>query len=153
MLTETKSTWLFTDDWHSLVLTTVALSSSSTWCSSSWAGLDSVRLNYNPWLKGTLQLSGKKIAKFRWSCDSFCVHKLQETTFICNIAIHNLGLHYCMWQLFYVSQLSTFLCIILIANVFIEYWNWDLLYERLHLRTFVCIIATFDWQCLYVLSQ
>ena len=83
----------------------------------------------------------------RRSCDSFCVHKLQETTFVCNIAIDNFCLHYCIWQLFFIPQLSTFLCIILIANVFIEYYNWDLLYERLHLRTFVCIIAIFDWQC------
>ena len=77
----------------------------------------------------------------RRSCDSFCVHKLQETTFVCNIAIDNFCLHYCIWQLFFVPQLSTSLCIILIADVFIEYCNWDLLYERLHLRTFVCIIA------------
>ena len=74
----------------------------------------------------------------RRSCDSFCVHKLQKTTFV---AIDNFCLHYCIWQLFFVPQLSTFLCNILIANVFIEYCNWDLLYERLHLITFVCIIA------------
>ena len=37
----------------------------------------------------------RKIAILRQSCDSFCVHKLQETTFVCNIAIDNFCLHYC----------------------------------------------------------
>ena len=82
----------------------------------------------------------------RRSCDSFCVHKLQETTFVCNIAIDKFCLHYCILQLFFVQQLSTFLCIILIANVF--YWLLQLRsIVWAHLRTFVCIIAIFDWQC------
>ena len=59
-----------------------------------------------------------KIAKLRRSYDSFCVYKLQETTFVCNIAIDNFCLHYCIWQLFIFLQLSTFLRIILIANFF-----------------------------------
>ena len=32
-----------------------------------------------------------KISKLRQSCDSFCVHNLQETTFICIIAIENIS--------------------------------------------------------------
>ena len=74
----------------------------------------------------------QKIAKLRRSCDSFCVHKLQETTFVCNIAIDKFCLHYCILQLFFVQQLSTFLCIILIANVF--YW-------LLQLRSIVWAVA------------
>ena len=48
---------------------------------------------------GRLRGTGKrpqvsKIAKFRQSCDNFCVQKLQETTFVCTIAIDNFFLHY-----------------------------------------------------------
>ena len=34
----------------------------------------------------------KKIAKLRQICDSFCVPNLEETTFVCIIAIDNFGL-------------------------------------------------------------
>ena len=41
-----------------------------------------------------------KIAKLRQSCDSFCVHNLQETTFVCTIETYNFWLHYCIWKHF-----------------------------------------------------
>ena len=54
----------------------------------------------------------------RQSCDSFCVHNLQETTFVCTIATYNFCLHYCNWKhfkhysncwlLFALLQLPTF---------------------------------------------
>ena len=39
--------------------------------------------------------NGQKIVKLRQSCDSFCVHNMQETTFVCTIATDNFCLHYC----------------------------------------------------------
>ena len=35
-----------------------------------------------------------------YSCDSFCVHNLQETTFVCTIATDNFCLHLCNWKHF-----------------------------------------------------
>ena len=40
------------------------------------------------------QRKERKIAKLRKSCDSFCVHKMHETTFVCLFAIDNFCLHY-----------------------------------------------------------
>ena len=57
-----------------------------------------------------------KISILRQSCYSFCVHNLQETTFVCTIATYNFCLHYCNWKHF--KHLLTFVCLIAIANVF-----------------------------------
>ena len=63
-----------------------------------------------------------KILILRQSCDSFCVHNLQETTFVCTTTLDNFCLHYCNQQkLFYaLLQLLTFVCTIAIASVL---WN------------------------------
>ena len=45
-------------------------------------------------------------------------------------------------------RLLAFVCLIAIANVLLEYCNWNLFYERLHLRTFVCIIIF--WLTMFV---
>ena len=61
-----------------------------------------------------------KIAKLRQSCDSFCVHKLQETTlfallqqitFVCRTAIENI---------LSTTPIVYFVCLIAIANIFME---------------------------------
>ena len=78
---------------------------------------------------------------FKNFCMRYCNYWL--TMFVCAITIDIfyglLNLISCLhlWNL----QLSY------LIMFFIDYYNWDLLYERLHLRTFVCIIAIFDWQC------
>ena len=62
-------------------------------------------------LKKIWKFGEKKIAKLRQSCDSFCVHNMHETTFVCTIAINNVCLHYYNWQhLFALLQLITFVC-------------------------------------------
>ena len=76
-----------------------------------------------------------KIAKLRQSCDSFCVHNMHETTFVCTIAIDNFCLHYYNWQLlFALLQLITFVCTTAIDNIFIQ----------LQLTNIVLTIATVD---------
>ena len=56
-----------------------------------------------------------KIAKLRQSCDSFCVHNLQKTTFVCTIATANF--------FFALLQLLTFVCTIATANFCLNYCN------------------------------
>ena len=88
-----------------------------------------------------------KVTKSRQSCDSFWVHNLQETTFVCTISIYNFCLHFCNWQLFYaLLQLLTFKCTFTIANIL---WNmaneiycmsnciWELLYALLYFNVFM----------------
>ena len=56
-----------------------------------------------------LKVVNTKIAKLRQSCDSFCMHKLQETIFYCTIEINNCFIHCCNYQLLYaLLQFSTF---------------------------------------------
>ena len=84
---------------------------------------------------GIKDLHCKKIAKLRQSCDSFCVHKMHETTFVCLFAIDNFCLHYYNWQLlFALLQLITFVCTTAIDNIFIH----------LELTNIVLTIATVD---------
>ena len=53
-------------------------------------------------------ISNKKIARLRRSCDSFCVHKLKRTTFVCITA----------FDIFFRTTIVHFF-----ANVFIKYCN------------------------------
>ena len=55
-----------------------------------------------------------KMPKLSRSCDSFCVRKLQEITFVCTIAIDNFCVHY-------ILQLTTFLCTTVIVNFCLHY--------------------------------
>ena len=51
----------------------------------------------NPFI--TFDLSREeKITKLRQSCDSFCVHNMQETTFVCTIATDNFCMQNCNWN-------------------------------------------------------
>ena len=58
----------------------------------------------------------KKIAKLRQSCNSFCVHNLQQTTFVCICTLDNFWLHYC-------NQQKLFLCTTAIVNFCLHYCN------------------------------
>ena len=44
----------------------------------------------------------------RQSCDSFCVHNLQEITFVCTIATDNFCLHHYNWKHFKTTPIINF---------------------------------------------
>ena len=50
----------------------------------------------------------RKISKLRQSCDTFCVHNLQETTFVC--AIDNFLCNSAIYNLYALLQFLTFVC-------------------------------------------
>ena len=62
-----------------------------------------------------------KFAKLRRSCDSFCVHNLEETTIVCTIAIDNFYLQYCNLQIVCrLLELLTFVCAISIHHFWMD---------------------------------
>ena len=61
---------------------------------ASWA----VDRSKNSFRAKLIPLLKKK--KLSQSCDIFCVHNLQETTFVCTIATDNFRWHYCYWKHF-----------------------------------------------------
>ena len=79
------------------------------------------------------------------SCDSFCVHNLRETTFLCAVVIVNFSLCYCNWKHFMQ-------CTIAIANNFMEYCKWNLSMGNCIWKVLYALLW-FNWQYLYVPSQ
>ena len=92
-----------------------------------------------------------KIAKLCQSCDSFCVHNLQETTFVCTIATDNFCFHYYNWKHFkHYSNCQLLYALLQLPTFFIE--QKKLLYGLLQPLQSITSLHFLTFQCRMVIN-